>query len=119
MKARELRMETDMTIFPKDLLNKTFLFDDNAQVKKIRVNNTSIDNIRYVLKVVFDGHGRKLCLTKRALDDLLIATRHYPGTIVTVRFDGKVGEKKGTHWLFSVIDKNQKKQELSISNFMR
>lgn len=118
MKLRDERLETTMYLFPKDILNKTFLFDDNVEVKKIRVNNSREDNTRYVFKVVFDGHGRRLCLTKRALDDLLIATRHYSGTVITVRFDGKAGEKKGTHWLFSVVDKNQNKQEISISSFM-
>lgn len=116
MKLREERIDMDMKIFPKDILNQAFLFDDNADVNKIRVANGREDNIRYVFKVLFDGHGRLLCLTRRALDDLLIATRHYQGTIVKVRFEGKVGAKKGTHWIFTIID--DKKQEFSITKAM-
>jgi hypothetical protein len=119
MKAREMRNETNMHIFPKDILNKTFLFDDNVNIKKIRVDNKREDNIRYLLKIIFDGNGRLLCLTKRALDDLLGATGNYSGVVVTVRYGGKSGEKKGTHWLFSVVnDKQQNKHDFSISSAM-
>lgn len=119
MKARELRKETSRYIFPKDMMNKTFLFDDNLEFKKIRVNNNREDKERYVIKVIVEGNGKLLCLTKRARDDLLEATSKYEGIVIKVRFEGKTGECKGTHWLFSVVDDaQQSKPELKISSFM-
>lgn len=118
MKARELRKETEKYVFPKDMLNRVFLFDDNVNMKRIRVNNNREDNIRYVIKVLVEGNGKLLCLTKRAMEDLLEATSRYEGIITNVRFEGKSGDKKGTKWLFSVVDEKKSSNANKVSGYM-
>lgn len=119
MKVNNYMKTTKIPLFLKDIVNKTFLFDGNANVKKIKIKVAWKNNIRYSLKVVFENQGRNLILTEHALNELCSVVKNCQGTITTVKFDGKQGEGKGTHWLFSIVDKSQEKQEPSISNFMR
>lgn len=121
MKAEEFMRTTKVPLFPKDMMNKSFLYDGKEHVKHIKVDNKREDNDRYAIKVIFESQGRRLILTKRALFDLFSAVKDYPGTIVTVRFDGKQGDKKATKWLFSVVteEKKQEKQEFSLIAAMK
>lgn len=120
MKVNEFMKTTKVPLFLKDMVNKTFLYDGNAHVKKIKIAVSWKNNERYSLKVVFEGQGRNLILTERALYDLCTVVRNCQGTIATVKFEGKQGERKGTHWLFSLVPDNKSheaiKPEFSIKN---
>lgn len=116
MKVNEFMKTTKVPLFLKDMVNKTFLYDGNANVKKIKIDVAWKNNERYSLKVVFEGQGRNLILSERALYDLCSVVKNCQGTIATVKYEGKQGERKGTHWLFSIVnDKQQNKPEFSIS----
>lgn len=121
MNIREMVLKNKSHIYPKDILKKTFLFDDKTPAKIIHVDNKRADNERYLIKVIFEGEQRPLCLTKHAFRELRNATSNYAGIVVRVRFDGKQGDKKATKWLFSVVteEKKQEKQEFSLIAAMK
>ena len=121
MKVNEFMKTTTIPLFLKDIVNKTFLFDGNANVQKIKINVKWENNLRYSLNVVFENRGRNLILTERALNNLCDTVRNCQGTITTVRFDGKQGDGKATHWLFSIVtDSNttDNKQPMSAASAM-
>lgn len=119
MNLEDSMKESKLPLYPKDIVNQTFLLDPKTHVTKRHVQLKAgwKNDLRYEIHVIFNNMGRNLILTPHAYTELCQVICAYPGIMLTVRFDGLQGARKASHWKFSVVTED-KKPEFSLSSVM-